>query len=166
MHPGEKPPTRDLTTFSIARETPLQDDVRAMVEALNDYLVPLSPREFQFQLTVDQMAGPETTVFVVRDEAGMPVGMGALKRHGDAFGEVKRMFVVPRLRGSGVGGMILDAIEAEARALDLPLLRLETGSTPGFEPAWAVYRRGGYTECGAFADYPDSGYNVFYEKTL
>jgi putative acetyltransferase len=151
---------------AIARETPLQDDVRAMVAALNDYLIPLSPREFQFQMTAEQMAGPDTVLFVARNEAGAPVGMGALKVHNATFGEVKRMFTDPSMRGSGVGRLILDAIEAEARERGLVLLRLETGSTEGFEPAWRIYERGGFARCGAFADYPDSKYNVFYEKKL
>jgi len=151
---------------AIARETPLQDDVRAMVAALNDYLIPLSPREFQFQLTVEQMAGPETVLLVARDEAGKAVGMGALKVHDETYGEVKRMFTDPSVRGSGVGRQILNAIEAEALDRGLRLLRLETGSTEGFEPAWRIYERGGFTRCGPFADYPDSEYNVFYEKKL
>ncbi|MCI5075834.1 GNAT family N-acetyltransferase [Oricola sp.] len=152
--------------MKIARETPLQDDVRAMVAALNDYLIPLSPREFQFQLTVEQMAGPDTVLFVARDDAGKAVGMGALKVHDETYGEVKRMFTDPSVRGSGVGRLILNAIEAEARERGLVMLRLETGSTEGFEPAWRIYERGGFSRCGAFADYPDSEYNVFYEKGL
>jgi hypothetical protein len=36
--------------IAIAVETPLQDDVRAMVADLNAYMIPLTPREFQFQL--------------------------------------------------------------------------------------------------------------------
>ena len=39
----------------ITIETPLQDDVRTMVSALNATMIPLTPREFQFQLTVEQM---------------------------------------------------------------------------------------------------------------
>ena len=155
-----------VSAMSIAVETPLQDDVRAMVAALNDYLIPLSPREFQFQMTVEQMAGPETTLFVARNDEGMAIGMGALKIHDATYGEVKRMFTDPSVRGSGIGRLILNAIEAEARAKGLVLLRLETGSTTGFEPAWRVYERGGFARCGAFADYPDSEYNVFYEKKL
>ncbi|MFZ2103003.1 MAG: GNAT family N-acetyltransferase [Oricola sp.] len=151
---------------SIAVETPLQDDVRALVAALNAYLIPLSPREFQFQMTVEQMAGPETTLFVARDADGKAVGMGALKVHDATFGEVKRMFTDPAIRGTGIGKLLLAAIEREAAARGLSLLRLETGSTPGFEPAWAVYERSGFARCGAFADYPDSEYNVFYEKKL
>ena len=101
---------------TITCETPLQDDVRSMVGALNDHLIPLSPREFQFQMTVEQMAGPETVLFVARDETGKAIGMGALKVHDGSFGEVKRMYTDPVVRGSGVGRKLLEAIEAEAQA--------------------------------------------------
>lgn len=152
--------------IAIASETPLQDDVRAMVGALNDHLIPLSPREFQFQMTVEQMAGPETLLFVARNGAGEAVGMGALKVHDGEFGEVKRMYTDPSVRGSGVGRKLLEAIEAAARERGLQMLRLETGGTPGFEDTWAVYERCGFSRCGVFADYPDTKYNVFYEKKL
>ena len=45
-------------------------------------------------------------------------------------------------------------------------LVLETGEAPGFEPAWRVYERGGFTVCGAVLDYPDSGFSRFYEKKI
>ncbi|MEM6666929.1 MAG: GNAT family N-acetyltransferase [Pseudomonadota bacterium] len=152
--------------FTIARETPLQDDVRRLVAQLNTYLKPLSPPEFQFQLTVEQLANADTVLFVGRDDTGAAVGMGALKAHSADLGEVKRMFTAPDVRGAGLGRQILNAIEAEAMAWGIPRLVLETGSTEGFEPAWRVYERGGYTPCGAVLDYPDSGYNAFYEKKL
>ncbi|QKV17995.1 GNAT family N-acetyltransferase [Oricola thermophila] len=151
---------------AIARETPLQDDVRAMVAALNAHLVPLSPREFQFQLAVEEMAGPDMVLFVARDRAGEAVGMGALKVHDDGFGEVKRMFTCPAMRGTGIGRAIIGAIEAAARERGLDVLRLETGGTPGFEGTWAVYERCGFARCSVFAGYPDTKYNVFYEKKL
>ncbi|AXS40287.1 GNAT family N-acetyltransferase [Breoghania sp. L-A4] len=153
-------------SVSIALETPLQDEVRAMVEALNATMRPLSPPEFQFQMTAEQMAGLDTVVFVARGDDGKAVGMGALKLHDTGFGEVKRMYTDPAIRGSGVGGAILAAIEREAVMRGVPVLRLETGSTPGFEAAWAVYERAGFVRGEAFADYPDSEFNVFYEKKL
>lgn len=151
-------------TLSI--ETPLQDDVRRLVAALNDYLMPLTPREFQFQLTVEQMAEPGVTLFVARDAQGGAIGMGALKDHGGGLGEVKRMYTLPEMRGQRIGRQILDRIEALARAKGITHLVLETGEAPGFEPAWRVYERGGFTVCGAVLDYPDSGYSRFYEKKL
>ncbi|SJZ56687.1 GNAT family N-acetyltransferase [Consotaella salsifontis] len=151
---------------TIAVETPLQDDIRALVQSLNDHLLPLSPLEFQFKLTAEQMAEPGVTLWVMRNDAGEAVAMGALKEHGDGLAEVKRMFTKPDLRGRGMGRRILAAIEEGARQRGISTLVLETGSTAGFEPAWALYEAAGFSRCGAFLDYPDSGYSRFYEKTL
>lgn len=155
-----------MSDIAIEMETPLQDDVRGMVAALNATMIPLTPREFQFQLTVEQMAEPAVTVFVAREAGRRPVGMGALKEHGGALGEVKRMFTLPEMRGRRVGARILERIEALARERAISRLVLETGEAAGFEPAWRVYERGGFRRCGAVLDYPDSGFSRFYEKKL
>jgi len=151
--------------LTIAEETPLQDDVRVMVAALNETMIPLTPREFQFQLTVEQMADPSITLFVARDD-GRPVGMGALKDHGQGLGEVKRMFTLPEVRGKRVGSQILQRIEQLAGEKGILRLVLETGEAAGFEAAYRVYERGGFSRCGAVLDYPDSGFSRFYEKKL
>ncbi len=150
----------------ISVESPLQDDVRAMVAELNAYMIPLTPREFQFQLTVEQMADPSVTMLMARDEAGSAVGMASLKDHGGGLGEVKRMFTRPAVRGKRVGAQLLQRIEQLAREKGISRLVLETGEAPGFEPAWRVYERGGFTVCGAVLDYPDSGFSRFYEKKI
>lgn len=152
--------------FAIATETPLQDDIRTLVAELNAYMIPLTPREFQFQLTVEQMAEPSVTLFVARDEAGRAVAMGALKQHDSDLGEVKRMYTLPELRGARLGSALLKRIEALAAERGITRLVLETGEAPGFEPAWRLYERGGFVQCGAVLDYPDSGYSRFYEKHL
>lgn len=151
---------------SIAIETPLQDDVRALVTALNAHLTPLSPEEFQFKMTVEQMAGNDTTVFVARDETGRAVGMGALKVFDGELAEVKRMYTLPDIRGQRVGVAIVEAIEALAREKGVKTLKLETGNAPEFGPAWRLYERRGFTRCGAFLDYPDSEFSAFFEKAL
>ena len=151
---------------TIAVETPLQDDVRELVRQLNAYLNPLSPPQFQFQMSVEQMADPATTLFVARDESGRAVGMGALKVETPEMAEVKRMFTVPEVRGQRVGSALLAAVETLARDKGIAVLKLETGEGEGFEPAHRVYTRGGFTRCGAFLDYPDSGYSAFFEKRL
>jgi putative acetyltransferase len=152
--------------ITIAVESPLQDDVRALVAELNAYMIPLTPRQFQFQLTVEQMAEPSVTLLVARDAEGRSVGMGALKEHGGGLGEVKRMYTLPSVRGQRVGKQILEHIENLARQKNISRLVLETGEATGFEPAWRVYERGGFKRCGAVLDYPDSGYSRFYEKKL
>ncbi len=151
---------------TIAVETPLQDDLRELVAALNDYLLPLSPLEFQFKMTVEQMARPDTTVFVARDAAGRAVGCGALKVESAELAEVKRMYTRPELRGQRIGSAILAEIEKLAQAKGIATLKLETGEAPGFEPAYRLYENAGFTISGAFLDYPDSGWSRFYEKSI
>lgn len=152
--------------IAVAIETPLQDEVRELVAALNAHLLPLSPLQFQFKMTVEQMAGPDTSVFVARDESGRAVGCGALKLHGPDMAEVKRMFTRPEVRGQRVGSALLAAITALARDKGIVDLLLETGRGPGFEGAHRLYLRAGFTPRGPFLDYPDSEWSAFFGKRL
>jgi len=148
---------------SIAAESPLQDDVRELIQALNANLLSLTPAEFCYHMTVEEMADSHTTVFVAR-EKGRAVACGALRRHGGGVGEVKRMYTRPEMQGRGIGGMIVGEIEALARREGISRLVLETGDR--HPAAWRVYERAGFSRCGPVLDYPDSEWSVFYEKRL
>lgn len=150
-------------TLTIAVESPLQDDVRALIEALNENLLALTPPEHCFHMTVEEMAAPDTTVFVARQD-GEAIACGALRRHEDRVGEVKRMYTVPEQQGQGIGGKILDEIIALARKEGLTRMVLETGDR--HPAAWRVYERTGFRRCGPVLDYPDSEWSVFYEMEL
>lgn len=150
-------------SVSIAAESPLQDDVRALIAALNENLLALTPAEYCYHLTVEQMAGSDTTVFIARKD-GHAVGCGALRRHEDGTGEVKRMFTVPAEQGRGIGLAVVAEIEALARREGIKRLVLETGDR--HPAAWRVYEKAGFTRCGPVLDYPDTGWSVFYAKEL
>ena len=151
---------------TIAVESPLQDDIREIIAALNTHLLTLSPAEFCFHMTVEQMAEPETTVFVARDETGKVVGTGSLRREADGIAEVKRMYTLPEVRGQRVGSLLLDEIIALAKSERVTRLVLETGSPEGFAPAWRLYEKAGFTRCGPVLDYPDSEWSAFFQKYL
>lgn len=151
-------------SFTVAVESPLQADVRALVQALNEYTYALTPAEYRHHMTVEQMAQSDTTLFVARDAAGVALGMGALRRHGRGLGEVKRMFVKPEARGQGVGEAILSRIEALARAEGCSRLVLETGAN--FDAARRVYERSAFVACDAVLDYPPSPWTAFYSKDI
>ena len=154
---------------TVSIETPLQDEVRVLVGELNDHLLPLSPIEFQFKMTVEQMAGDDTTVFVARNEAGEAVGIGALKVISANEAEVKRMYTRAVARGRGVGKALLARIEAEARNAAIRVLRLETGvhqtAAIGLYEGWGFRRREPF---GHYADLPPHSIatSAFYEKLL
>ncbi len=148
---------------TIAMESPLQDEVRALIGELDAVLHQLTPPEFCHHLTVEQMALPDMTVFVARID-GAAVGTGTLRRHPGGVGEVKRMYVRPGHQGRGIGGRLLGAIERLATTEGLRRLVIETGHV--HYAAWRVYERDGFTRCGPVLDYPASLYSVFYEKRL
>ena len=148
---------------TIATETPLSDDVRALVQALNEFTLELTPAGYCHHMTVEQMAQPDTTLFVARDESGA-IGMGALRRHDGRLGEVKRMYVKPEAQGRGVGAAILARIEQLARTEGFTRLVLETGSN--FDAAKRLYERSAFAPCDAVLDYPPSAWTAFYAKAL
>lgn len=149
--------------ITISIETPLQDDVRTLVAELNDFLLKLTPPEFVFHLTVEQMAGPDMTVWIARDH-GVAIGCGALKRHDTRIAEVKRMYTRESHRGQGIGRRILGEIVNTALSEGIEDLVLETGDR--HHAAWAIYEKAGFLRCGPVLDYPDSEYSIFYHKQL
>lgn len=149
--------------IDIAIENPLGDDIRALIAQLNAALLALSPPEHCHHLTVEQMADASTTVFVAR-ENGAAIACGALKRHANGVGEVKRMYTLPSHRGRGIGGRILERIGRLAFGEGLRELVLETGHR--HHAAYRVYERAGFQRCGVVLDYPDTPFSVFYRKEL
>lgn len=150
-------------TIPITNESPLQDDIRALVAALNATTLTLTPAEHCHHMTVEQMADADTTLFVARDN-GRAIAMGAMRRHPGGIAEVKRMFTDPAYRGQGLGRKILEHIECLARTEGHTRLVLETGSN--FDAAKHLYETAGFTPCDTLLSYPASTWNAFYEKEL
>lgn len=95
---------------------------------------------------------PPRGVFLLARLDTRPVGCGAVKLVEPGVGSIKRMWVSPEVRGSGVGRRLLVALEKEAAALGITLLRLETNRS--LHEAQALYRRNGYRKVAAFNDDP------------
>jgi DNA-binding MarR family transcriptional regulator/GNAT superfamily N-acetyltransferase len=91
-----------------------------------------------------------------------PVGCGALKFHENAPGELKRMWIAPRVRGLGLGRRLLLALEHSAREAGVAVLHLETNRT--LIEAIQLYRHCGYQEVEAFNDEPYAHH--WFEKHL
>jgi len=147
---------------TIATETPLSAEGRALVEASQRALLEVYPPEECFSYSAEELATRNTQFLVARAD-GAPVGCVALVDE-VRYGEVKRLYVESWMRGRGVGRALMDALEAAARDIGLGLLRLETGAALG--AAVGLYRAMGYAECAPFGDYPDIPSNLFMEKRI
>ena len=66
----------------------------------------------------------------------------------------------------GVAAHILVRIIEVAQERGYQRLSLETGSTPDFAAAHALYARYGFTPCGPFADYTLDPFSVYMTKKL
>jgi putative acetyltransferase len=93
-------------------------------------------------------------------------GMGALKIHPNGLGEIKSMRTHRDFLRQGVAARVLQHIIAVARAHRLRRLSLETGSSPPFNAAIALYERNGFVACAPFADYRDDPFSRYYTLEL
>jgi len=94
------------------------------------------------------------------------LGCGALKELDATTGEIKSMRTVATHRRKGVAARILEHLIEEASRRAYERLNLETGATPEFAPARALYLRKGFEYCGPFGDYRDDPNSVFMTRAI
>lgn len=148
--------------LTIAAESPDTPEVRALLAASEEAMNALYPAEANFMLDVAGLMVPEVTFLVARRD-GEAVACGALARR-EGWAEIKRLFVAPAARGLGLSKRLIAALEEAAAAQGIAVIRLETGDRQ--PEALGLYRSTGYSERGAFADYPPGPPSLFFEKQI
>ncbi|KUN26299.1 transcriptional regulator [Streptomyces antibioticus] len=138
-------------------------DARACLDA---YAADIDAR-FPEGFDKSDLVGPEEVsgaagAFFVAYEEGRPVGCGALRRLEPGVGELRHVWVHRDARRLGLARRLLAALEAEATARGLTLLRLDTHAT--LTEAQAMYRACGYTEIPAYVDHVYADH--WFEKRL
>jgi putative acetyltransferase len=147
----------------IAAETPDQADVRVLLGLSDAYMGSLYPAESNHLVDAATLAAPNVRFLAARSD-GVMMGCGALVLGAPGEAEVKRMFVVPKARGLGVGRRILAALEEIARGDGVLVVRLETGVRQ--PEALGLYRSCGYVERGPFGSYRADPLSAFFEKWI
>ncbi len=90
------------------------------------------------------------------------VGCGAIRTFSATVGEIKRMWVSPRVRGMGVGRRLLKELELFALNHQWYAVRLDTNAS--LNEAIGLYLRSGYHEIERFNDNPYA--HRWFEKRL
>jgi putative acetyltransferase len=144
--------------------------VVALLDALDRYLRELYEPEANHILTVSELLAPEVSFFAARQDDKI-VGTGAVRcmpgeadTAGQPYGEIKRMYVDPAVRGQRIGARMLQTLEVTLQTQGIALALLETGSDQ--REAVRLYERSGYVRRAAFGGYPDNGLSLFMAKTL
>jgi putative acetyltransferase len=156
--------TMDLV---ITQATEPTEEVHSLVAELEETLAAEYPPAQRHGLALDALFRPNIRFFLARRE-GAAVGCAGVALCED-FAELKRMYVRPAARGSGVADALLARIEATTRDAGLTRLCLETGDRQ--LAAMRVYERAGFVRCASFGSYaamplPSIATSVFFEKRL
>jgi putative acetyltransferase len=151
--------------LSIREDNLSTSDVRDLLRLHLEEMHAHSPPSSVFALDFSGLSAPNVTVWTVwqGDEIA---GIGALKDLGDRAGELKSMRTHPDFLRRGVAARLLGHIIDVAQTRGMVRLSLETGSGPYFEPALSLYRRRGFIDGEAFADYERSAFNQFLHLAL
>lgn len=117
------------------------------------------------------MFDPPSGAFFVGYVDGVPLAMGGWRRRTDvtAFGrswtvEIKRMYVAPGARRTGLARAVLAHLEQTAREAGADLMVLETGLRQ--PEAIALYTSAGYRPVEPFGHYRSSPTARYYGKPL
>jgi GNAT superfamily N-acetyltransferase len=147
--------------LAIATERPDTADARALIAELEAGLEPLYPAASRHGYSVEKLIAQGVAFFVARAD-GAPAGCGGIQLFGTEYGELKRMYVRPVLRGRGIARQVLQHLATYARERGVPLLRLETGIHQ--HEAIRLYEGMGFRSIAPFGAYKPDPLSLFYER--
>jgi carbonic anhydrase len=101
---------------------------------------------------------PEGTLLMARID-GVPAGCVGVRRSSPGIAELKRLYLRPGGRGSGLGRALVTAAIEWARVAGYRLMRLDT--VPGMEVAQELYRSLGFREIPPYRHNPIPGVKFF-----
>ena len=147
----------------ITFETPNQPEVIALIADLDAYQLTLYPPESVYALDLASLMQPHVKFVVARNARGVAVGCAAIVLSKE-YGEIKRMYVQPAGRGTGMAGGLMNVLERAAVEAGCPKMVLESG--PAQPEALRLYERHGFSVCGPYGDYREDPLSVFMQKDL
>ena len=148
----------------IARERPDAPDAQRLILELEAHLEPRYPAASRHGFRVERLIDEGVAFFVLRldGDAAACGGILFVDYEGEVYGEIKRMYVRPKFRGSGFGKRILEHLAGHALDHGVALLRLETGIHQ--VEAIGLYERMGFRPIGPFGPYVEDPLSLFLEK--
>jgi putative acetyltransferase len=139
--------------------------VRTMIRAYVDWLYEAFPEESEEityyygpQRLSEALADvpvsffpPQGVAYVARRDGGT-AGIISARPFAPGISEIKRLFVLPSERGSGLGRALMETVMSRMSELGYPSVRLDTAIF--LKDAIALYRRLGFVEIEPYYDLP------------
>ncbi|WP_240941143.1 GNAT family N-acetyltransferase [Paenibacillus sp. HB172176] len=137
--------------------------LRRLIAELDSYLSGLYPADEIFAVDLEA-AETREMIFAVAYTDGKAVGCGAIRRLDEAAAELKRFYVLPECRRSGIAGELCRFLEKRCREQGIAVLRLETGA-PQYE-SLGFYRKQGFYGIDRYGEYVHCESSLCMEKRL
>lgn len=120
---------------------------------------------------IEEFLPPRGRLCLARNETGHLVGCGTLSDLGDGSGEMKRLFVRPEARGTGLGRSLVEARIDAAREMGLKRLLVDTlrlnVEMQGIYAQLGFERIDGYAQSGTLRGFPEvAPFLLFYKLEL
>ena len=135
--------------MNIARTNSDNPDFRILVKLLDEDLSIRDGNEHAFYAQFNKIDKIKYAVVAYQNE--QVLGIGALRQYEADSMEVKRMFVLPEHRGTGIAQAILSALELWAIELGFGTCILETGKKQ--PEAIRLYQKSGYAIIPNYGQY-------------
>lgn len=147
------------TTVHLLQATTAQhwDEARRLVREYAASLdVDLSFQNFEHELAhFDSEYASPHGAFLLAEVDGRYVACIGLRRFADDIGEIKRLYVAPTARGSGLGRTLVERLVSLAREMGYRTLLLDT--LPFMKQAQALYVSMGFKPTAAYRFNPIPG---------
>jgi len=152
-----EPPKATLMTTSLSSPT-----ARKLLEDLDAELVSLYPDHPYPPPFGDEEASGVGAVLIAYQES-RAVGCGAVRQLDNQTAELMRMYVLPSARGRGLGKLLLESLQAEARDLGVVRMVLEAGDRQ--PDALGLYQSQGYEPIEPWLE-DHNPHSIFMEKPV
>jgi len=148
-----------MTPFTIVEAGPGDlADVAALFRAYAAELpVDLALQRFEAELAglPGDYAAPKGAILIARGADGAALGCIGLRPLGDRICEMKRLYVRPAARQTGLGSALAVAVIEAAQQRGYREMKLDT--LPQLQQAIALYRSLGFAPIAPYADHPYEG---------
>ena len=146
----------------LRRTTSDDPEFRALVVLLDQELAVHNGDKNDFFVQYNKIDKIKHALVILDDDK--PVGIGAIREFNEDTTEVKRMYVLPELRGKGIAAEVLSGLEAWAKELGYRYTILETATY--LPAAVKLYERSGYERIPNYGQYVGVETSVCMRKML
>lgn len=145
----------ELRTAEQVRAARLPDELPLVRALFEEYATGIDDESWQREFRVElaalpgRYAPPGGDLFLAF-AGGAAAGCAALRPHDAECGEIKRLYVRPAARGTGLGCALVERILAAAA--EAGYRRLSLSTLPSMRAAISLYRSLGFTEAPPYRD--------------